>query len=210
MFCLWCRPDSPNALRIKLWDSETTVGLEMAVLQPAHCVLARFHLLPLHLPAPLCAQLAGGSQDASDLLHLYSQAVHAQEGCHDLWHNLRYLSVRQCSLWLVKSWFATECESSGRLKALSRFETLLHIHFWGGLPELCVNWRTWGCLTASGLGCTSWPSHHPVSGQNPCRSLVHSHFFPEMCRHICLCDLWQAPSLGNWDQKKEESCEEHQ
>lgn len=55
--------------KLLLWDSKMTVGLEMAVFQPTHCLLALLHLLPLHLPAPVNA-IGWNSRAAADCLHL--------------------------------------------------------------------------------------------------------------------------------------------
>lgn len=58
------------AVKLQLRESKMTVGLELGVLQPAHSVLAMLHLVPLHLPAPLYAPLAGGIWGTLDLLYL--------------------------------------------------------------------------------------------------------------------------------------------
>lgn len=47
--------------KLLLWDSEMTVSLEMAVLQPTHCLLALLHFLPLQLPAPLSVPSPGAA-----------------------------------------------------------------------------------------------------------------------------------------------------
>lgn len=165
--------------KLLLWDSEMTVSLEMAVLQPTHCLLALLHFLPLQLPAPLSVPSAGAAglhqacYTCADKQCTHRRAVTT----HGIaWDVCRCVSAA-CGLW------RTGLPLSMRLlegQSVKQIWEDLHMYFCGWSSELCANRGTWECLTASGLECVSCF----LSGQNPCMAQVLSHFLPQAHKFV--------------------------
>lgn len=133
MFFLWCRPNSRNASDsvLQLWDPEMTMCLKGAVLQPAHCFLAKLPLLPLHLPQChpycVCSWLKVARTCYTCAVKLHRRAIIGRDITWHICSPISAVSVlTRADLPMKEFW---------RLKMIRRSDTLLHMYFWSCWTE---------------------------------------------------------------------------